>query len=276
MGKLILCSGARTMIPYGFASTGVRVYSIEELCYYLFNHIYLIEEEIFSDALIDWIDKELKLTERAEKLRQLKLRNADVKTIVTVILCSADYYTEAEIKGLLKKLDEISGMPRCKRACIKANHCLEQRQYLEAAAEYEKLLQAEDTGDLTPECYGDILHNLAVARLHTTGPKEAAELFSQAYERNRKEESLKQYLYALKLGGCDKLYQEIIEEYQVSDELRQDIEDFLAEKKEAVRCSEQMTEIQYLKQLKAMGQMMEFYRKSEELIEVWKSKIRQL
>lgn len=276
MGKLILCSGARTIIPYGFASTGVRVYSIEELCYYLFNHIYLIEEEIFNDALIDWIDKELKLPERADKLRQLLSRKADAKTIVTVILCSADYYTEAEIKGLLKKLDEISGMPRCKRASMKANHCLSKRQYLEAAAEYEKLLQAEEAGELTPESYGDILHNLAVARLHTTGRKEAAELFGQAYERNRKEESLKQYLYALKLGGCNELYQEKLEEYQVSDRLRQDIEDFLEEKREEIRYSEQMTEIQYLKQLKARGQMTELYRKAEELLEGWKAEIRQL
>jgi tetratricopeptide (TPR) repeat protein len=274
MGKLILCSGARAKTAYVFRSTGIRVYSMEELCYYLYNHIYLIEEEIYHDALIDWIDQELQLTERAEKLRLLKKQKADVKTIITVILCSTDYYTELEIKGMLKRLDEIIRMPKSKRACMKANYSLNQRKYSEAAAEYEKLLQAEEAKDLSPEDYGDILHNLAVAKLHITGFKEASELFRQAYERNQKEESLKQYLYTLKLSGNDDIYQRTIDDYQLSDELKQTIEDFINEKMEEIKYTEQMIIIQSLKQLKEKGQMMEYYRQTEELIEGWKSEIR--
>lgn len=276
MGKLILCSGARTKRPYGFPSSGVRVYSIEELCYFLLHHIYLIEEELFSDALIDWIQVELRLPERAEKLRQLKQRHADAKTMVTVILCSADYYTEYEIKSYLKELDTIAGMPKIKRNCIKANNYLKQRQFKEAETEYEKLSETKEAAELTPEDYGDILHNLAVAKLHTVGFRTAAELFEQAYIRNNKEESLRQYLLAIHLIGMEELYHSKLEEYQVSEELRQSIEGMLQEKKEEAKQSSLMIELHNIRELRLSGNIKGYYQRTEELIEDWKTQIRQM
>ncbi len=276
MGKLILCSGARTKRPYSFPSSGIRVYSIEELCHFLFHHIYLIEEELFSDALIDWIQTELKLPERAEKLRQLKKHHADTKTMVTVILCSADYYTEYEIKSYLKELDTIAGMPIIKRKCIKANNYLKQRQFKEAEAEYEKLSESTEAIELTPEDYGDILHNLAVAKIHTVGVRTAAELFEQAYIRNNKEESLRQYLTAIYLIGMEELYLNKLEEYQVSEALRLNIEGMIQAKKEEAKQSSLMIELHNIKQLKLTGNMNEYYQRIEELIEGWKIQIRQM
>ena len=67
MGKLILCRGKRTERPYVLQGTGYRIYSIEELCHYIYNNIYSIDETLFTDSLIDWIGTELCLPERAEK-----------------------------------------------------------------------------------------------------------------------------------------------------------------------------------------------------------------
>ncbi len=274
MSKLILCSGARTRIPYNFASTGVKVYSIEELCYYIFHYIYMIEEEVYSDALIDWIQTELKLTGRAERLRQLKQQKADVKTMVTFILCSADYYSEGEIKGLLKKLDEIIGMPKVKRSCIKADNSLSEGLYHEAAAEYEKILNSDEAKDLTPEDYGNILHNLAVSKVHTVGLKEAAQLMLEAYERNHRKESLIQYLSALRLLGYEVIYREKLEEYEVNDEIRDSLDCYMKQIREEAEQSQSMADIISLRQMKEKGQMLEYYQKTEELLEAWKTEIR--
>ncbi len=276
MGKLILCSGARTKRPYSFPSGGVRVYSMEELCNYLFHHIYLVEEALFGDSLIDWIQSELQLPERAAKLRQMKEKHADAKTMVTVILCSADYYTENEIKSYLKELDRIAGMPRLKRNCIKADNYLRRQQYKEAEAEYEKLLDCNDASELSMEDYGDILHNLAIAKLHTSGYLAAASLFEQAYIRNRKEETLRQTLYALRLMNNEELYEKKLDEYQVSDLLRNDIEDTLLKKKEEAAQSKLMSELRILRHYKQQGRMTEYIQGTEELIESWKSKLRQM
>ncbi len=274
MSKLILCSGTRTKIPYCFVATGIKVYSIEELCYYIFHHIYMIEEDIYSDALIDWIQLELKLAGRAERLRQLKQAKADVKTMVTFVLCSSDYYSESEIKGLLKKLDDIAAMPKIKRSCIKADNSLSEGQYTEAAAEYEKILNSAEATDLAPEDYGDILHNLAVAKVHTVGLKQAAQYMLEAYERNHRKESLIQYLCALQLLGYEVLYHEKLKEYEVSQEMQESLENFMKQNKEEAEQSQSMTDIHSLRQMKEKGQMLEYYRKTEELLEAWKTEIR--
>ena len=275
MGKLILCSGVRTKRPYGFDMAGIRVYSIEELCFYLYHHVYFIDEEMFTDALIEWIDTELKLPERADKLRILKEQKADIKTMVTVILCSADYYTELEIKYLLKTLDEMIGMPLIKRSCIKANNLLQNHKFSEAAEEYNRIISSKDAASLTPEDYGDILHNLAIAKINITGLADATELFHQAYERNHREESLRQYLYSLKLSNNDTLYKEKLEEYQINGEQIEHMNRALEEKSMEAENSDLMSEIKLLKQLKAQGNMSKYHKKTNEMIDQWKARVRQ-
>ncbi len=283
MGKLILCSGARTARPYTFPVSGIRVYSMEELCYYLFHHVHLMEEDVIREELIDWIQTELKLPERAEKLRKLKEKKADIKTLVTVVLCSADYYTENEIKSLLKLLDETASLSRIKKSSLKAKHYLDKQQYREAAQEYEELLADEEAKEFTPEEYGDLLHNLAVARLHTIGFEAAAGLFEQAYVRNRREETLRQYLTVLRIlgweGQCGNMqeeYRDKLEEYQVEEELRGKVEaELVGWQEEAEACSA-MEELRKLERLMRQGRMEEYYRRAEEMLEDWMGSLRQI
>lgn len=276
MGKLILCSGERTKRPYGFTSTGTRIYSIEELCYYLYHHVYLIDEALLCDDLFDWIGTECKLTDRALKLKQLKKQNADIKTMTAVIMCSADYHSEYEIKGMLRIMDEIIGMPPIKRNCIKANNCLKNQQYAEAAAEYDRIINRKEAAELSPEEYGDIYHNLAVAKIHITGLKEASGLFLQAYARNHREESLKQYLYTLLLCNNEKGYLDKVEEYRVSEELKNSISEFLKLQEENAMSSDIVNEIENLKAIKAQGKINEYNKMTGEIIDSWKSKVRQI
>lgn len=274
MGKLILCSGVRTNRPYTFSLSGIRMYSMEELCYFLYNHVYMIEEDLFSYALFDWIDLELGLKDRAEKLRQLRKHNADIKTMVTVILCSTDYYSENDIKGLLRALDDVIGMSQIKRKCIKAGSHIKNRQYLQAAKEYEKIINSKDAIELSPEEYGDVYHNLAVAKAHITGLKEASGLFSQAYERNHRQESLISYLFTLHLCSNEDAYRQKLIEYQVGPELENEIAEYMAKKDEEAKQTELMFQIEQLKKLKARGKMSECYNKAIELIEDWKTQAR--
>lgn len=273
MGKLILCSGKRTNKPYLFTSSGIRVYSMEELCYYIYHHVYYVDEEMISDTLIDWIDTELKLTDRAAKLKQLKQINADLKTLVTVIMCSADYYTEYEIKSLLKLLDEITDMPFIKRKCLKAGFSLKSGNYHEAAAEYERILNSQEAALLSPEEYGDLYHNLGVAKAHTTGLLEAAELFCQAYERNHREESLKQYLYALLLSGRQDQFQEKRREYFISAELEQELMNRLDQWKDEANSTALLQELIQMKEEREQGSQ-NLYQRAKELADSWKERVR--
>ncbi len=274
MGKMILCSGKRTEKPYLFTATGTRIYSIEELCRYLYTHFYLIDRAIFLPALFEWIDMELELGDRAEKLKQLVEHEADLKTIVTVILCSSDYYSEQEIKALLKLVDEIEGMPRTKRNSIRARHMLEDGLYLEAAKEYERIVGSQEATELSPGDYGDILHHLAVAKAFIGGPEEAGEIFRLAYEHNRREETFSQYLYALCLSNREELFREKIKEYEADSQLIQKILQDVENIREEVALNDSLSQIRKLRTLKSEGKVNQYHKNVAEILEHWKSSVR--
>ena len=51
MGELLLCKEAPVTVGYLFPDTGISVYSLEELCYYINENIFLIEKDFMSDEL---------------------------------------------------------------------------------------------------------------------------------------------------------------------------------------------------------------------------------
>lgn len=59
MGELILCSHPIAAMPYYIDNISLNVYSLEELCYYIENHLYLIEADFMSEELCLWIGQEL-------------------------------------------------------------------------------------------------------------------------------------------------------------------------------------------------------------------------
>ena len=54
MGSLILCHSKRAKRPYEISRVHMRIYTIEELCYYLCNNLYLIDYTIMNRRLCDW------------------------------------------------------------------------------------------------------------------------------------------------------------------------------------------------------------------------------
>jgi len=269
MGKLILCNGRRTDRPYVLPVTGQRIYSIEELCYYIYNNIYSIDETLFTESLVDWIGTELGLVSRAEKLELSLRQGADYKTLLAVVLCSSDYYTEQEIKKLLATVDDIRTMPVAKRWFIKANSFLLRKQYTEAAAQYDRLLISEEAAELSPKEYGDILHNQAIALLHIYGLEKALDLFLQAYERNRREESFRQYLYTLWLVKGREGFEEKVSDYQISEELMEDIRIRMEQLSREARLCKDMDKIYKLRNLMNSGNSEELREKCEQMIYGW-------
>ena len=91
MGKIILCTGKQASEPYMFMLSNTPVYSIEEMSYYLYTHVYEIEENILDENLILWVQNELNMQELAEKLTKLKQNQNNLKDIIVTILCRNDY-----------------------------------------------------------------------------------------------------------------------------------------------------------------------------------------
>lgn len=204
----ILAKGQMAEKPYEMPYTGKKVFSVEELCYYIYNNIYSINEDFFQPSLSVWMKEELGLPELADKLEEMIKEEHGLKDLVVTTLCGCDYYQEKEIRKIIKVLDEINNLPVFRKKKIKADNYLRAGRYGKGLMEYRKLLHGSYAVNFTPEEYGDILHNQGIAHFYTSSFAEAKEDFREAYVRNNKKDSLDHYLWILLMEGEDKKFEE--------------------------------------------------------------------
>ena len=156
----------------------------------------------------------------------------------------------------------------------KADSYLTHGNYRDAIVNYRLLLKEKDTYGITSETLGDIYHNLAIALLHTDGFGEAADYFREAYERNNREETLKQYLLALRFSGARKMYESALDIYQVSESTAKwlDVAYFQTEL-ETQEISD-FNDLILLRQLLKDGKINEFYANVKRMAEQMKEQYR--
>lgn len=198
---LILCKGTVAKEPYEMPFTGVKVYSLEELCYYIYNNIYSITEDFFEPSLAVWLREETGAVELANKMDKMIAAKESIKNYVVTLLCSCDYYREEEIRPMIDVADEIANLPLYKKKKMKADNYLRAGLYGRSLSEYRNLLHGSFAVNFTMEEYGDILHNQGIARFYTSSFEEAGRDFKEAFIRNNKRDSLEHYLYVLLLQG---------------------------------------------------------------------------
>ncbi len=273
MGKMILCQSEYAKSPYLFALSDTRIYSIEELSFYLFEHIYEIYEDFLDDGLIQWIEEELMMEELATKLRTLK-GSHNLKDLVVTILCSNDYFTEPELNEIIQIIDKIMELPYLKRQKIMGDNLLKYANYSMAAQVYTSILKSEEASTLSQEEYGNILHNLAITHIHITSYEEAAVLFEEAYNLNQNPASLNQYLLAISLSGKEELFEQGLLKYELPSAYQDSLLKEIQKAKEQAATDALYCEIDRLPELKYHGKAEEYYEVIDKILSNMKKQYR--
>ena len=55
MSGYILCQTKKAEIPYYIENISTNVYSLEELCYYFYHNLYLVDETILNERLCSMV-----------------------------------------------------------------------------------------------------------------------------------------------------------------------------------------------------------------------------
>ncbi|MEI3246665.1 MAG: hypothetical protein V8S26_11405 [Lachnospiraceae bacterium] len=55
----ILCKTKTAKKPFFIENISTNIYSMEELCYYLYNNLYLIDDTLLNEKLCVWLKDEL-------------------------------------------------------------------------------------------------------------------------------------------------------------------------------------------------------------------------
>ena len=221
MGELIYCKNSIAKAPYYIEDAGLNIYSLEELSYYIYNNPYLIDTSIMSKEFIQWMNFELEETEAASQLTELKDGNAPLHLFVGRILNSCGYLSKAEIRQTMETISEIENKSEAECKKIRGDRLMDKGKLVDAIYEYENILG--NTKELSEFLIGDIYHNLGCAYAKLFFFDQAILCFDKAYEKNKRSDSLKSLLYALRCSRNESQFESYVLKYHVSDEVKEQV-----------------------------------------------------
>lgn len=231
MGRVILCTGQKAKIPYYFAEPGVNVYCIEELCYVLTQNAFLLDSELLSGELVEWIEKECALPQLAKRLYPYLNAKGSPEAFVSEILIFTGLYDDeviARTENAMKMGESLTVYEKRKK---RADAFLEKEKYETALLEYDKLLEELPEGERALSA--KIRHNRGVALAGMFSFGRAADSFEASYELYPDEETYLHFLAAKRLELPEADYITFIadreEKYRLSMELEHKIEEAMSE-----------------------------------------------
>lgn len=206
MGSLILCHRKRAKQPYEITRVHRKIYTIEELCYYICNNLYLIDYTMMNHRLCDWIGGELELRELAERLREDLRINCSMEQFILTILRESNIYATADINRIANILEQLKNQKGVERTKYKADSLQRSGEYESAILVYQSMINADWDESVDKTFYGRVYACLGAAYGHRFLYKEAAKMYYEAYRICEEPEMLKSYLYCCYRGMPEDKY----------------------------------------------------------------------
>lgn len=264
-----MCLGTLSKIPYFLSGLGVNIYSMDELCYYLCENAYILDNDLFDYKLCDYIRDNLEMKDLSELVRNMIKNNKTLGEMVTTVLTVTGYCDEDEIRSIRQILVDNASLSFAAKRKVRGDKLLAANKYTRAIEEYQFVLAGLEQEE-EPELYSSIVHNIACAYAQMFMLEKAADYYKKAYDIDADRESLIMYLICLRLSNSKEEYERIVvrsgyDERIVLEALR---------RLSAVKNSE--SESYYSKQMAEIvklheeGKVGEYYKAIDEALELWK------
>lgn len=277
MSGLIVCTKKEGAKPYYITQAGVSISSLEELCYFLYNNIYVVNSEIIDEKLIRYIENELQEKPLSDELREMNSYKVGLGEMVMAILKYTNYYSESEIEDIKKLIESLNTQNMFERLKLRGDNFLASNRYLSAIESYTMIISQKKDKTLSEQFYGKVWHNLGVAFAKMLLFTKAKECFLKAYKISGTPESEIQFITATILA--DNRNKEFVrEEFENGEEkeLYNEIKNQIDALTQNVWLQEEYMDLIKAKQLKEDGLISEYYKKIEDVIGNWKLEYQKL
>lgn len=225
MEKIRLCLGQYAKIPYEPEHMGIRVYCLEELCYFIKENACILEQGLMAEELAKWLETECGLTDLGEEIRKAVNRKISLKAFVGILLSYAGFFNEETAKEILQIIVDNDSLSSYEKRKTKADMLLEKGKYGLAGREYRKLLISLPEEEVLLR--GAVYHSCGVALGRMFLFSMAGEYFLKAYELTGKIESYRQYLWTKRLSMTETEYVAFLQEHPEGYEDSLEMEDTL-------------------------------------------------
>jgi len=231
MGSMYACTGRKGNRPFYLNKICVRIYSADELSYCVCENPELLEKDIFTPELIQWLDEECGVRELAQELARCINRNLSLSRFVEVILEHTSFVSDREKKSILEIVRQGSGSNVIRRRKTHADFYLRKERYAHAIKEYETLIEQVDESEKA--FLGSVYHNLGIAYARQFLFEQAEEAFRNAYLYDGKDEHFYCFAAAKRMRLPEREYireiSEILDRGQDTLKLEEDMKIYSAE-----------------------------------------------
>lgn len=265
MGKMILCRGRQTDKPLVIEGTGMRLYTAEELCYYIYNNIYLIGQDFINGRLIEFL-RQTGEEELSERMRSLSEKKAGLAEMLVTILKTVDYYSVSDIEKLRETLNTLGRQNVCERLKSRGDGYLANECFFSAVKCYESIISEYKGNGLSGSEYAKVYHNLGTAYARMFMYKKAVKYYDEAYAIGQHEESRKCSIAAGMLADRNSGPVNVDateDEYVINREIETLMDN--------ARYSDEYRQIEQIEALKQQGMMKEFNDAIDSELVKWKN-----
>ena len=130
MSGYILCQVKRAKNPYYISNISTNIYSIEELCYYLYHNIYLLDETIINEQLLVWMKEELHLRRLYQRLYVLLEEKKNIGEFILPIFKEINYLSHDQFREMNERLKRFEEQPEIVRKKIKGDYLVDHEKYI--------------------------------------------------------------------------------------------------------------------------------------------------
>ena len=195
MGSLILCNNKKAQHPYEITRIHMPVYTIEELCYYICNYLYLVDDTLINRQLCDWLSEELQMETLARELKCILRKHGPFEKLILTILKGSGIYKTSELVKVQDIMQQLKNEKEVERWKYKADNLLRNNETETAISIYLSILHEEKDDTLNSKFYGRVYGCLGTAYGRLFLYEEAASCYHFAFQICEDPEMLKAYLY---------------------------------------------------------------------------------
>lgn len=199
MGSVIICKYIMAKKPYVIEKENLKLYSTEELCFYLTHHIYEIDNTIINGKLASWLNDEVRATRVAGILNQQIAARTPILKMLETILTECDYLPKEDIQKIIYK--QALPITPSQEAENLGNLFLQQEKFEKAVKAYRKTLRYRKQEREDQVGAAEIYEKIGIAYGRMFLYDEAAESFALSYLMNPVQKTLEMYYATIEMGG---------------------------------------------------------------------------
>lgn len=274
MSGLMLCSRQADR-PYYINEFGINIYSIEEMAYYLYNNVYFVDKDFFSEELTEYIRCEFNMPDVAGQLEKNIKFGSSYAELVMLIVKASDYYSDEEIKELEYILEKIGNKSVDERMIIRADIFMKKNRYSSAFKIYKDILDKKRRAKVSDESMALLWFNMGIIYAKRFAYGRAAECFSESCSYKQDDITVEKLLTSYMLAEEKEKVADAAARYKVTDENVERIRLRISECKSNIRSSAEYKN--FCNELVYDGKinLEDFYGKLENIIDEWKEEYRE-